>query len=77
MDSSDAAMQSMHQSNQEGFVTIRAKLDSIYATVSKTTPERVVMQKFSMISIKPQARNVKVPPNVIDAGSAEVNSTLQ
>ena len=44
-DSSDAMTQAMHQSNQEGFSTVRAKLDSIYDVVSKTTPERVLDTK--------------------------------
>ena len=56
---------------------VRDKLDSIYVVVSKTTPERAVMQEFLVISTEPWARNVQVPSIAINAGSKKVNSLLQ
>ena len=53
------------------------KLDSIYAIVSKMTPEGVVMQEFQMISTDPWARNIQIPQIAIDTGQVDINSSLQ
>ena len=77
IDAFDLAVQAMHVSSQEGFTMVSVKLDSIFAVVSKVTPEKVVLQDFSMIGTEPQAENVQVALTVIDVGSTEVNSLLQ
>ena len=76
-ESSDATTQAMLQSNQEWFIAVRAKFNSIYVVVSKTTQERDAIQEFLAISTEPWSRNVQVHQTAIDVGSAKVNSLLQ
>ena len=42
-EASDAKVKYMHVSTQGGFIAISVKLDSIFATVSKVTPEKAAM----------------------------------
>ena len=68
-DFSTVATKFIHESNEEGFVEVKDKLNSIYDVVSKKTLEKVVMQEFSSISTEPRVRNVQVPLTVIDTAS--------
>ena len=43
IDSSEATTQEIRESNQEGFVAVRDKLNSIYYVVSMKTPRKYVM----------------------------------
>ena len=76
-DSFEAVMQENRESNHEEFDAIRDKMNSIYDVVSRKTPERYVMHEVPSISTEPRARNVQVPPTVIDMGSEEVNISLR
>ena len=69
-------MQTIRQSNQEGFVAVRDKLNSIYDVFYRKALEKYVMQEFPSINTKPQARNIQVPPTAINTGSEEVNLLL-
>ena len=66
-DATDATAKEMKKSSQEGFIKVRTKLGSVYVVVSKRAQESVTVQEFASISTGPQARNVQIPPIVINA----------
>ena len=75
--SSEAVTQAIQESNHEEFGVVRDSLNSIFDIVSRRPYPRPMMQDILSIGTEPWARNMQVPPTMIDVGNEEVHQLLR
>ena len=75
-DSSMTSTTTIHESKHEAFGAVRNKLESIFDIVTKEPSTRTLLQDSPSINTEPWARNVQVPPSVIDASGEEFHQQL-